>query len=526
MYRLKTTANFNVGGGGGTVEEVIHDNTLIGKGTAESPLKVDQSKFAKPSDLSAKQDTLVSGTNIKTINNQSILGSGNINIEGGSGGTSTDVQINGSSITSSGTANIITEGVYNSSTNKIATMSDMPDITGKQDTLVSGTNIKTINGSSILGSGNIDIQGDEGNLTTDIKNAILDCFENVAWTSADGQQYYDALSDLFFPPKQLVSISAVFNQGSATIYSTDTLDSLKQYLTVTATYDDSTTETITNYTLSGTLTVGTSTITVSYSGKSTTFNVTVSQPAELSSISASYTQSGAVYTSDTLDSLKSDLVVTANYSDSSTRVVSDYTLSGTLTAGTSTITVSYSGKTTTFSVIVTAPLYEIKNTAFNGDVFDTGVILCDEDKDWTIAYDVTLDTNPTSGDGSAFRLLRVIDAQQTSYAVAIYKNATNPSAFSIKYMNYETQQIGSLTLGRHRFVLTHAKDSGQLNVAARDGNGAKLNTTISSEFVPTTRNLVLGQTTGVNKLPKGTLNHVIIEDYVWSNNKINEFLEV
>ena len=34
--------------------------------------------------LSGKQDTLVSGTNIKTINNQSLLGSGNINISGGS----------------------------------------------------------------------------------------------------------------------------------------------------------------------------------------------------------------------------------------------------------------------------------------------------------------------------------------------------------------------------------------------------------------------------------------------------------
>lgn len=35
-----------------------------------------------------KQDTLVSGTNIKTINGESILGSGNIVIEGGSGSTS------------------------------------------------------------------------------------------------------------------------------------------------------------------------------------------------------------------------------------------------------------------------------------------------------------------------------------------------------------------------------------------------------------------------------------------------------
>ena len=36
-------------------------------------------------DLSTKQDTLVSGTNIKTINGASLLGSGDITIEGGSG---------------------------------------------------------------------------------------------------------------------------------------------------------------------------------------------------------------------------------------------------------------------------------------------------------------------------------------------------------------------------------------------------------------------------------------------------------
>ena len=40
---------------------------------------------AVPTDISGKQDTLVSGENIKTINGESILGSGNIVIEGGSG---------------------------------------------------------------------------------------------------------------------------------------------------------------------------------------------------------------------------------------------------------------------------------------------------------------------------------------------------------------------------------------------------------------------------------------------------------
>lgn len=73
-----------------------------------------------------KQDALVSGTNIKTINSQSLLGSGNINIS--TGGTATDVQVNGSSITSNGVANIVTETAYNASTNKIATKSDIPDV--------------------------------------------------------------------------------------------------------------------------------------------------------------------------------------------------------------------------------------------------------------------------------------------------------------------------------------------------------------------------------------------------------------
>lgn len=56
-------------------------------------------------DISGKQDKLVSGTNIKTINNTSILGSGNISITGGSG-TITGVSANGTSIATSGVANI------------------------------------------------------------------------------------------------------------------------------------------------------------------------------------------------------------------------------------------------------------------------------------------------------------------------------------------------------------------------------------------------------------------------------------
>lgn len=75
----------------------------------------------------------------------------------------------------------------------------------------------------------------------------------------------------------------------------------------------------------------------------------------LTSITATFVQGDtAVYPSTSLADLKSMLTVTAKYSDGSTAEVDGYTLSGTLAEGDSTVTVSYSGCTTTFTVAVTA----------------------------------------------------------------------------------------------------------------------------------------------------------------------------
>jgi hypothetical protein len=66
-------------------------------------------------------------------------------------GTVTGVKINGT--TKSPTSGIVDLGTV---------ITAHQDISGKQDKLVSGTNIKTINGTSILGSGNITISGGSG----------------------------------------------------------------------------------------------------------------------------------------------------------------------------------------------------------------------------------------------------------------------------------------------------------------------------------------------------------------------------
>lgn len=140
---------------------------------------------ANTSDLNNKQDTLVSGENIKTVNNQSILGSGNIDIQVSqvqANWTETDASDPSYIQNKPNLATVATSGSYNDLTNTpnlatVATSGDYDDLTnkpnlsqyatqtdlaGKQDTLVSGTNIKTINNQSLLGSGNIDIQGGGG----------------------------------------------------------------------------------------------------------------------------------------------------------------------------------------------------------------------------------------------------------------------------------------------------------------------------------------------------------------------------
>lgn len=106
-------------------------------------------------------------------------------------------------------------------------------------------------------------------------DALLTALQHVAWADDDGQTYYDAIYDILHPSPTLASITAVYTQ-SGTVYATDSLDSLKSDLVVTAIHSDTTSEVVTNYVLSGSLSSAVSTITVTYGGKTTTFDVNVS----------------------------------------------------------------------------------------------------------------------------------------------------------------------------------------------------------------------------------------------------------
>ena len=79
----------------------------------------------------------------------------------------------------------------------------------------------------------------------------------------------------------------------------------------------------------------------------------------LSGISASY-YGGDVKVGTALSDL-TGIVVTATYSDGSTASVTDFALSGTIAEGENTITVTYQGKTATFTVVGTEELTGVSN---------------------------------------------------------------------------------------------------------------------------------------------------------------------
>ena len=165
------------------------------------------------------------------------------------------------------------------------------------------------------------------------------------------------------PPTSSQTISITSDNSDVTVSPTSLTFDSSNYsatLTITASEDGDYVNDIANITFSS----------INVANKVLVVNVTDNdQPPTLQSITAVYAQGNTtVYPDTSLDTLKNNLVVTANYSDSSTQTVTDYDLSGSLSVGTSSVTVSYQGKTTTFNVTVSekpADVIKVNSVSLN-----------------------------------------------------------------------------------------------------------------------------------------------------------------
>lgn len=205
-----------------------------------------------------------------------------------------------------------------------------------------------------------DIENISG-ISDDVKTALLQIAQKVAYIDDDGADYYQDLYDALYPPVQTYTVTNTLTGCTTNNAAASVTENTPYSATITASSGYSLTGATVSITMGGTDITSTAYNNGTISIASVTGNLIITVTAvavTLSSISAVYTQSGTVYTSDSLDSLKTDLVVTATWSDTSTSTVAsaDYTLSGTLTEGTSTITVTYEGKTDTFDVVVNREL--------------------------------------------------------------------------------------------------------------------------------------------------------------------------
>lgn len=230
----------------------------------------DKAEFVTNDDLATKQDALVSGTNIKTINGNSLLGEGNIEIQGGGDGI-TDAPSDGKKYvrqnanwveettvdtsnfaTTAQLANKVDTSTYTEDKATFATKaelankantsdlsnyltttdaesnyakkSEIPSLEGylqtstadekyatktelsgkadtsalasKQDILVSGTNIKTINNQSLLGNGNIDIAAEDSKVYVfELSKYITSLSGDQRFTGIIPDEAYTALND-------------------------------------------------------------------------------------------------------------------------------------------------------------------------------------------------------------------------------------------------------------------------------------------------------------------------------------------
>ena len=205
-------------------------------------------------------------------------------------------------------------------------------------------------------------------LSNRAKIALLNCFAHVAWIDDQGQIYYneleDALNDVDVFSVTLNTYSLTFtNIGDTYQLVATTVPSNGEVIWATS---DSSVATVSNTGLVTVVGYGSANITALSGTVSATCAILASEFL-VTSIDVVYTQTGVVYETDLLNSLKSDLVVTAHWSDSSQTIVpsAGYSLSGELTAGTSQITVSFGGQTNTFNVTVTAVVLQSISATYN-----------------------------------------------------------------------------------------------------------------------------------------------------------------
>lgn len=158
-----------------------------------------------------------------------------------------------------------------------------------------------------------------------------------------------------------------------------------------------------------------------------------------------------VYTWSSINLLKKNLVVTANYSDGSSGIIdsNDYSLSGDVKEGTQTITVSYSAKTTTFNVpfVVNGWLYHFEKNVISSGNKDFGFLWTEGNGNYSTGF---------NGSGYSYWHKNATEGTSSTEEGSIYAVGYNPldmsGDFTISFWqktetNLKGQMVCPFTVG-------------------------------------------------------------------------------
>lgn len=340
---------------------------------------------------------------------------------------------------------------------------------------------------------------------------------------------------------------------SITVPAGTTADNIKTYLTsMTGTYQSSDGQTktqdltskINEVTVSGTMPSAgsTATMTIIYDGKGAAVSVTMEVAAPtLTGLSATYT-GGTVAAGTTLSQLTE--VVKATYSDGTTSAAltkgTDYTLSGTLTAGqTNTITVTgkgtYAGFTATFSVTVEAAitLSHLKVTYNNSTAVAAGTTLAQLNEVVRAVYSNNSESDALV-ENTDYTLSGTLTAGQTNTVTVTGKGAyaglaavtfevTVQAAVTTKYpVVYNVY----MTRGNENIPLYDLSDTSKTPVELSAGNTSSITLTPSlnwlaekmpNEYILTARDKIDPTYTFVTHAPISVNNNGVYTDKAGTN---------
>ena len=141
-------------------DRLVLSGTVFSEGIVKS-IVIDGGRYEEIVDITSTNPLNTTSDNmVDAINEVNTLAKSKGN------GTITEVRMNG---VSKGTSGVVDLGTV---------LTEHQDISGKQDKLVSGTNIKTINNQSLLGSGNIEISAPSITVDTAISDTSMNPVQN------------------------------------------------------------------------------------------------------------------------------------------------------------------------------------------------------------------------------------------------------------------------------------------------------------------------------------------------------------